>query len=514
MFSFIYRKTLCSTLLNNDLDFLTITSPYKNNDKKHGIILMARVHPGETVSSWIMKGAIDFITSDHEDAVFIRNNYIIKIIPMINPDGVICGNFRTSVAGSDLNRRWKNPFQTVYPEIFNSKEMVLKMASERNIDLVVDLHGHSGEYNIFLYGNSIRGNPRETKIYPFILSRTSEIFFYSMCKFKMQKFKRGTARISLFHEIGNIPNIVCIEASVAGVNAGKYKNMHWSNSLLQTMGRDVFKGFAEYLRNIKHKFVLLKHSKEEEESKKQVENEIEEIEEKILKENEQICKSNSDSESGGSDSDPSIDNLEDDHLAKFVPIKKFMKSKSKKKTLKTVKLNKKPQIEEIKIEKILEKPKEKVKIPTIIKIQEKVKEVPKIINVNINITRVEEKIKKDDKVDSETQTEDIFFRFPWTFFKNKYKIITPSYKKLESNRYQPVDSFNNLIQKSETNNLLKSQKKSLFTNNNISKMLNLTNNIGNNLIIGGNPLRSTSHINYTKNLNFNSLSQNNLNPLK
>jgi murein tripeptide amidase MpaA len=28
---------------------------------------------------------------------------------MLNPDGVINGNYRCSLAGADLNRRWKTP---------------------------------------------------------------------------------------------------------------------------------------------------------------------------------------------------------------------------------------------------------------------------------------------------------------------------------------------------------------------------------------------------------------------
>jgi murein tripeptide amidase MpaA len=28
------------------------------------------------------------------------------VIPMVNPDGVIYGNFRTNLAGLDLNRQW------------------------------------------------------------------------------------------------------------------------------------------------------------------------------------------------------------------------------------------------------------------------------------------------------------------------------------------------------------------------------------------------------------------------
>jgi murein tripeptide amidase MpaA len=34
---------------------------------------------------------------------------------MVNPDGVIHGNYRTNLAGSDLNRRWNNPSKIFHP---------------------------------------------------------------------------------------------------------------------------------------------------------------------------------------------------------------------------------------------------------------------------------------------------------------------------------------------------------------------------------------------------------------
>jgi murein tripeptide amidase MpaA len=32
---------------------------------------------------------------------------VFKIVPMINPDGVVFGNYRTSLSGKDLNRMFK-----------------------------------------------------------------------------------------------------------------------------------------------------------------------------------------------------------------------------------------------------------------------------------------------------------------------------------------------------------------------------------------------------------------------
>ena len=66
---------------------------------RKSIILTARVHPGETNSSFIMNGVVEFLISDDEKAEFLRNTFVFKIIPMLNPDGVIVGNYRCSLIG-------------------------------------------------------------------------------------------------------------------------------------------------------------------------------------------------------------------------------------------------------------------------------------------------------------------------------------------------------------------------------------------------------------------------------
>ena len=83
------------TLAGNKVEMLTITS--KNNlenlNKRKGVFLTSRVHPGESVGSWMMKGAIDFLTDENsEEAETLRQNFVFKVIPMLNPDGVINGN--------------------------------------------------------------------------------------------------------------------------------------------------------------------------------------------------------------------------------------------------------------------------------------------------------------------------------------------------------------------------------------------------------------------------------------
>lgn len=40
---------------------------------------------------------------------------------MLNPDGVIVGNYRCSLAGVDLNRTFKHTVRDLYPTIYNIK---------------------------------------------------------------------------------------------------------------------------------------------------------------------------------------------------------------------------------------------------------------------------------------------------------------------------------------------------------------------------------------------------------
>jgi murein tripeptide amidase MpaA len=71
---------------------------------RRAIVITSRVHPGESNASFIVEGILNYLVSDDDDARYLRNNFVFKIIPMLNPDGVIIGNYRTSLSGLDLNR--------------------------------------------------------------------------------------------------------------------------------------------------------------------------------------------------------------------------------------------------------------------------------------------------------------------------------------------------------------------------------------------------------------------------
>lgn len=48
---------------------------------------------------------------------------------MLNPDGVVAGNFRTSLCGKDLNRQFKASLDYLIPEVKALKQLVLRLKS-------------------------------------------------------------------------------------------------------------------------------------------------------------------------------------------------------------------------------------------------------------------------------------------------------------------------------------------------------------------------------------------------
>ena len=84
-YDYVVRETLGKSVFDKCIDLITISAPHNLTSKKEVtmtmddeegaerkrvkvVFIMARVHPGETPSSFVVQGLIDFLVSSHDIA--------------------------------------------------------------------------------------------------------------------------------------------------------------------------------------------------------------------------------------------------------------------------------------------------------------------------------------------------------------------------------------------------------------------------------------------------------------
>ncbi|HCY01196.1 MAG TPA: hypothetical protein DG754_13750, partial [Bacteroidales bacterium] len=142
---------LGETVEGRDIDLLVVGEPSENKRK---IWMIARQHPGEPQAEWFTQGVIERLL-DENDPVSrtLLSKAVFYIVPNMNIDGSISGNLRVNASGRNLNREWKNPDESLSPEVY----FVRKKMEETGVDMFFDIHADEGLPYAFASG--IEGIP-------------------------------------------------------------------------------------------------------------------------------------------------------------------------------------------------------------------------------------------------------------------------------------------------------------------------------------------------------------------
>jgi len=226
------QRVLCRSIAGNEVPLLILTDFSSSSSQiaaRQAVVLTARVHSGEANSSWMMQGIINFLlqapppsaaaaaggesglpsnASPACVASFLLRRFVFFLVPCLNVDGVVHGNYRCSLAGVDLNRCWSVADPRAHPSIHAMKRLLAHLqrkpmpsslapspienaeagtfglpldlaapcreggalsffstlssgspeevaaCAPKEVLLYADLHGHSRASNIFMYGVS------------------------------------------------------------------------------------------------------------------------------------------------------------------------------------------------------------------------------------------------------------------------------------------------------------------------------------------------------------------------
>lgn len=102
------------------------------------IVILGRQHPPEVPGDFALKTFVDRLLADDWLAERFRSAFGLFVIPMLNPDGVVRGNWRLDSARTDLNRDW-GPFER--PETRLVRDALHRLAhKEGGLILALDFH--------------------------------------------------------------------------------------------------------------------------------------------------------------------------------------------------------------------------------------------------------------------------------------------------------------------------------------------------------------------------------------
>ncbi|CAD8110508.1 unnamed protein product [Paramecium sonneborni] len=346
---YMEQSFFCYSLSGVQVPKLTFSKG--NIIKKKVIVIQARIHPGESNSSWVMQGLLEYLSSNEADQLL--DQLIFVIVPMMNVDGVIFGNYRTGCAGRDLNRQFREDCKKLYPTVYAMKQLISDLYQVYGDQIIgfIDIHGHSAKKNVFLYGPEFQlwnCNYYKSRLFAKILSHKTQIFRYYSCLFKINKCKINTAR-AVFCEKYDFINCFTLEISNSSYYYDQYTENFTESKLIQFgyIFGESFKDFIIHFQEIDALFCEFKDKKLNKQIKKKTNTQDEK---QLILQN--ICQNSKYSKlfeemkndspnlsfsEGQSDSERESDDLDDEILNNIILTtnkqKKIQKSK------KTLKLN-------------------------------------------------------------------------------------------------------------------------------------------------------------------------------
>ncbi|XP_022820628.1 cytosolic carboxypeptidase 6-like [Spodoptera litura] len=220
--------------------------------KKRVVLIIARTHGGEPPSSFVCQGFLDYLLGSSEKAVALRNNIILEVIPMLNPDGVFLGNQRSDLLGGDLNRCWNRATSFAHPALVAVNDLLKKLASEKNVqlDFIIDIHADISHEGVFVRGNSYDDVYRFERqaVLPKFLGARIEAWRPEACFYNSDSLLAGTARRAL--PSGSIDAYTLLVSLGGRRLSPRGPYIHYTEDAYTKIGKSLAKSLCDYYRHI------------------------------------------------------------------------------------------------------------------------------------------------------------------------------------------------------------------------------------------------------------------------
>ncbi|MCW5556134.1 MAG: succinylglutamate desuccinylase/aspartoacylase family protein [Verrucomicrobiae bacterium] len=136
------------------------------------VFIMGRQHPPEVTGSLGLMSFVDTITGNSRLARQFRREFQTVVVPLVNPDGVEHGHWRSNLGAVDLNRDWR-PF--AQPETRAVRDSFLSLGEQPGAQPFLLVDFHSTHTNIFY------AQPDQLPIFPADFTRRWRAAIHERC---------------------------------------------------------------------------------------------------------------------------------------------------------------------------------------------------------------------------------------------------------------------------------------------------------------------------------------------
>jgi hypothetical protein len=216
--------------------------------KRPVIVIAGRHHPGESNASYAMEGFVRTLFAGGKDGGRLLKRFSFLILPMFNVDGVICGYYRPTLTGYDMNRSWVTPNRRQNPVEFEVLSILDRMSRSRPVVFFLDFHGHSAQCNAFTYAvwdEMIAFHEFEV-LFPKLMAHASPLFDVSQCESLAPTAFPTTMRVALHHRYA-IPFAYTLEMSFGGIDIGSKPKTQMTPMCYREVGAATVKSMAAML---------------------------------------------------------------------------------------------------------------------------------------------------------------------------------------------------------------------------------------------------------------------------
>jgi murein tripeptide amidase MpaA len=118
--------------------------------RRFGVWVQARQHAWEAGSSWVCEGFAEWILGSDPEAVWLRQNAEIYIVPIMDVDNTATGNGGKEALPHDYNRDWME--KPNWNEVAAAQSYLREFSREDRMDIFLDLHNPApGDKKAFFY---------------------------------------------------------------------------------------------------------------------------------------------------------------------------------------------------------------------------------------------------------------------------------------------------------------------------------------------------------------------------